>query len=178
MGTYVILLSIVMLAGVISLLVSVLGWLPGIPLSKDPAQYVVTSINFLITTNQARYVIDLENLGRNLIRDLSITYPHYTKADKGKLDSHRRNWEILFVAWWMLTFSAFFGTLRILSAAFWGAAAAAAAAAATATWELRLFQFLDFFILTLMSGGYTGLMVFAWRAWHPSKWGAKAIPDL
>jgi hypothetical protein len=110
-----------------------------------PPQFIVTSITFLITSNQAAYLNRLDQLfhskhGAITVRELST-------------------WKCLLLAWWVLTFSALLGAIRILVFA-WSSLASPV--------ESTVF---DGVILSVMTVGYVLLAYVALRSWKCTKWG-------
>ena len=65
--------------------------LSGIP------QYIIASINVLITINLSTYIMSLEEIIANRIKTIK-------KENKKKsLKRHKTNWHLLILAWWTLT---------------------------------------------------------------------------
>lgn len=130
--------------------------LSGIP------QYVIASINLLITINQSTYIMSLEQLIADRIRLI--------ESDKKyrSLKRHKANWHLLLAAWWMLAGTAIITLLlRIIPSMFFDDATEL-----THPW----FIFIDFVIIIGTFVGYLFLLTIVYRAWKWNSWQGKADP--
>lgn len=116
-------------------------------------QFIIASINFLITSSQATYLLKLEE---------EIERRIY----KGKgIKKHKRNWRILLSAWWILTGTAIFTLFfRILPSMF---------VDNDIEKQCDYFFCLDFIIIFGTFIGYFLLATVAFFAWEWSKWRGK-----
>lgn len=130
--------------------------LSGIP------QYIIASINILITINQSTYIMSLEKLIADRIRQ--------TEKD-GKpriIKRHKENWRLLLTAWWLLAATAVvIILLRIIPSMIFDDATEL-----THPW----FILVDFIIIICTMLGYLLLLAVAFRAWKWSSWQGKTDP--
>ena len=132
-------------------------------LSGQP-QYIIASINLLITIAVSRYLIHLEKLTAERI--------HRIESD-GKIRDMTRykvNWHILLMAWWMLAGVAMVTLLlRIIPSMFYRDEA-----------ELHhpWFILMDLIIVTGTFIGYALLATISFRAWKWNDWQGKSEPGI
>lgn len=130
-------------------------------LSGQP-QFIIASINLLITIAQSRHIVNLEELTANRIRK--------TERDgiRRDMSKYRTNWHLLLTAWWMLAGVAMITLLfRILPSMF-----VSDAVELTSTW----FIFVDLVVILGTFTGYSLLAVIAFRAWKWNSWQGKTEP--
>lgn len=130
-------------------------------LSGQP-QFIIASINLLITIAQSRHIVNLEELTANRIRK--------TERDgiRRDMSKYRTNWHLLLTAWWMLAGVAMITLLfRILPSMF-----VSDAVELTNTW----FIFVDLVVILGTFTGYSLLAVIAFRAWKWNSWQGKTEP--
>lgn len=130
-------------------------------LSGQP-QFIIASINLLITIAQSRHIVNLEELTANRIRK--------TERDgiRRDMSRYRTNWHLLLTAWWMLAGVAMITLLfRILPSMF-----VSDAVELTNTW----FIFVDLVVILGTFTGYSLLAVIAFRAWKWNSWQGKTEP--
>jgi hypothetical protein len=118
------------------------------PLLSGIPQFIVASVNFLITTAQARYVIRLDEL----FRDQKIPVICRTKL----------NWWFLLTGWWTLTVCSLFVVGRIVLSGF--------ISVKQFPWVFGPF---DLLIVILMGLGYVFLAIVAALAWSWQPWRKK-----
>ena len=114
-----------------------------------PPQFILASINFLITSSQAQYILSLEKEAADAI------------TGSKDVTRHRTNWHILLWAWWTLTLTALVTVvLRIIPAMY-------------VARDLQLnhswFVTVDLIIIISTAVGYGLLALFAGRAWKWNK---------
>lgn len=130
--------------------------LSGIP------QYIIASINVLITISQSTYIMNLEELIARRIKEIETESP-----DKN-IKRHKTNWHLLLAAWWMLAGMAMVTIiLRIIPSMFFDHEA-----------EIHhpWFIFIDFLILLGTFLGYSLLATISFRSWKWNTWWGKAEP--
>lgn len=120
------------------------------PLLNDITQFIAASVNFLITTAQANYVIRLEEL----FLQKKIPLRCRTKL----------NWWFLFLGWWVLTGTSILVVARILLRGFIGVED-----------HYQVFVPFDLVIVGSMLLGYSllalvALLAWDWRPWRKSLW--------
>jgi len=122
------------------------------------SQFIVTSVNFLITSSQAIYVNRLEEMTEARIKETK------TRGEKfEKLGRFRCNWRLLLSGWWVLTgcsLALVFG--RIIPSA----------------WLDSSHPYLigaDIFLVSVMGIGYGLLASVAFRAWKFGKVGQETF---
>lgn len=109
-------------------------------------QFIIASINFLITSSQAIYVLKLEDVIKERL-----------KANKD-ITRHKTNWSFLLLAWWILTGTAIFTfAARIVPSIFLKN-------------DNSYFIVCDPFIIFGTFVGYCTLAVVAARSWKWSSW--------
>lgn len=126
------------------------------------AQYIIASINMLITISQSTYIMNLESLTAKRITDIE------TKKKTGNIDRYKTNWHILLLAWWMLAGMAILTlAFRIIPSIFVG----------DETEKYHpWFITLDFIIVAGTLFGYLLLASLSFRAWKWNKWQGKSEP--
>jgi len=139
---------------------------PEEPILSDISQFIVTSINFLITTGQARYLMDLEEAAKKTIEKFTCLPAEKKKDAQKNLKRHEINWYIFLPAWWYLTYASILGVIRIILFAGYFAE----------SWK-GFFIWVDVAILTLMFLGYSFLAIVAFRSWRLKEVRGKAFPS-
>ncbi len=117
-------------------------------------QFIMTALTFLVTTNQAGFILRLEGVIAKAI------------DDKKDITRHRANWQIFLVGWWILTGTAI-GTIfiRIIPSMFID----------DPHERINLwFIIWDFLILFSTAVGYALLAAVALRSWDWNKWHGKS----
>lgn len=127
------------------------------------AQYIIASINMLITIAQSKYIMNLESLTAKRITDIEA------KKTSGTIKRYKTNWHILLLAWWMLAATAIFTlTFRIIPSIFVG----------DETEKYHpWFITMDFIIVAGTLIGYLLLASIAFRAWKWNSWQGKSEPE-
>ena len=132
-------------------------------LSGQP-QYIIASINLLITIAVSRYLIHLETLTAERIRSME------SDGKKRDMTRYRVNWHILLMAWWMLAGIAMVTLLlRIIPSMFFRDSV-----------ELHhpWFIVMDFIIVLGTFIGYALLATISFRAWKWNDWQGKSEPAI
>lgn len=112
-------------------------------------QFIIASINFLITSNQSLYVLKLEEVIRKRLEE------------NKDITSHKKNWFFLLLAWWTLTGTAIFTfAARIIPSIILKN-------------DNLFFTVCDPFIISGTFVGYCMLAVVAARSWKWSSWQGK-----
>lgn len=131
-------------------------------LSGQP-QFIIASINLLITIAQSRHIVNLEEITAARIRQ--------TEQDGVPRDMsrYRTNWHLLLTAWWMLAGVAMITLLfRIIPSMF-----VRDSVELTSPW----FIFVDMIVIIGTFAGYSLLAVIAFRAWKWNSWQGKTEPN-
>ncbi len=126
------------------------------------AQYIIASINMLITIAQSTYIMNLEHLTAKRITEIE------TKKITGNINRYKANWHILLLAWWLLAGMAILTlAFRIIPTLFVG----------DQTEKYHpWFISIDFIIIVGTLSGYLLLASLAFRAWKWNKWQGKSEP--
>lgn len=146
---------------------------PSVAVLSGVPQFIVTSINFLITTGQSRYLMDVESSTaqaidryENLFRQNKPSNKDDAAAVWNKLEKHRKNWQLFLFAWWCLTCGSMLGILRILISAGYF----------KVQQNDLFFIRADVVILSLMFVGYGFLAILTARAWSSGEARGKRFP--
>lgn len=147
---------------------------PSVAVLSGVPQFIVTSINFLITTGQSRYLMDVESsaaeaVGRyeGLICQKEPPKKNDVKKAWDTLERHKINWQIFLFAWWCLTCGSMLGIFRVLiSVGYYS----------QQTNDLFFIR-TDVVILCLMFLGYGSLAVITARAWGPMEARGHRFPE-
>ncbi|NIP37934.1 MAG: hypothetical protein GWO07_02690 [Candidatus Dadabacteria bacterium] len=131
--------------------------LSGIP------QYIIASINILITINQSTYIMGLERLIADRIRQTE------TDGITRTIKRHKENWHLLIAAWWMLASTAVALIIfRIIPSMYFDDATEL-----THPWFIAV----DFMIIFGTLLGYFLLLAIAFRSWKWNSWQGKTGQD-
>ncbi len=129
-------------------------------LSGQP-QFIIASINLLITIAQSRHIVNLEELTADRIRKME------QDGVRRDMSRYRTNWHLLLTAWWMLAGVAMVTLLfRILPSMF-----VSDAVELKSAW----FIFVDLVVILGTFIGYSLLAVIAFRAWKWNSWQGKTV---
>ena len=125
-------------------------------------QYIIASINMLITIAQSKYIMNLEHLTAKRITAIE------EKKISGGIKRYKVNWHILLLAWWTLAGTAILTlAFRIIPSIFVG----------DETEKYHpWFITIDFIIVAGTLFGYLLLASLAFRAWKWNEWQGKSEP--
>lgn len=132
-------------------------------LSGQP-QFIIASINLLITIAQSRHIVNLEQITAERIEKMERT------GEFADLSRYKANWHLLLTAWWMLAGVAMITLLfRIIPSMF-----------VPDNIELHhpWFIFMDIIIILGTFAGYALLSTISYRAWKWNNWQGKSDPNL